>query len=80
MYQVAGGTVDAAVELAAKLRAGSYEAVVGIGGGRTIDATKYAATLSGIPMVSVATNLSHDGICSPVASLVHEAARARSAW
>ncbi|TDC68802.1 iron-containing alcohol dehydrogenase [Actinomadura sp. GC306] len=72
VYHVAGGTVDAAVDLAGKLRAGSYEAVVGIGGGRTIDATKYAATLSGIPMVSVATNLSHDGICSPVASLTHD--------
>ncbi|TDD82014.1 iron-containing alcohol dehydrogenase [Actinomadura darangshiensis] len=72
VFQVAGGTVDAAVDLGSKLRAGSYEAVVGIGGGRTIDAAKYAATLSGIPMVSVATNLSHDGICSPVASLVHD--------
>ncbi|RFS86376.1 iron-containing alcohol dehydrogenase [Actinomadura spongiicola] len=72
VFHVEGGTVDAAVDLTAKLRAGSYEAVVGIGGGRTIDATKYAATLSGIPMVSVATNLSHDGICSPVASLVHD--------
>ncbi|WP_344596810.1 iron-containing alcohol dehydrogenase family protein [Actinomadura vinacea] len=72
VFQVEGGTVDAAVNLGAKLRAGSYEAVVGIGGGRTIDATKYAATLAGIPMVSVATNLSHDGICSPVASLTHD--------
>jgi glycerol-1-phosphate dehydrogenase [NAD(P)+] len=72
VFQVAGGTVDAAVTLGSQLRAGSYEAVVGIGGGRTIDATKYAATLAGIPMVSVATNLSHDGICSPVASLTHE--------
>ncbi|MEU5883199.1 iron-containing alcohol dehydrogenase family protein [Spirillospora sp. NPDC047279] len=72
VFHVDGGTVDAAVSLASKLRAGSYEAVVGIGGGRTIDATKYAATLSGIPMVSVATNLSHDGICSPVASLTHD--------
>ncbi|WP_026313384.1 iron-containing alcohol dehydrogenase family protein [Actinomadura flavalba] len=72
VFQVEGGTVDAAVALGSRLRAGSYEAVVGIGGGRTIDATKYAATLSGIPMVSVATNLSHDGICSPVASLTHE--------
>lgn len=72
MFRVEGGTVEVAVELAGRLRAGSYEAVVGIGGGRTIDATKYAATLSGIPMVSVATNLSHDGICSPVASLTHE--------
>jgi glycerol-1-phosphate dehydrogenase [NAD(P)+] len=72
MFRVDGATVDAAVELGGKLRGGSYEAVVGIGGGRTIDATKYAATLAGIPMVSVATNLSHDGICSPVASLQHE--------
>lgn len=72
VFQVAGGTVDAAVQLGSSLRAGSYEAVVGIGGGRTIDATKYAATLAGIPMVSVATNLSHDGICSPVASLEHD--------
>jgi glycerol-1-phosphate dehydrogenase [NAD(P)+] len=72
MFRVEGASVDAAVELGSKLRGGSYEAVVGIGGGRTIDATKYAATLAGIPMVSVATNLSHDGICSPVASLEHE--------
>ncbi|GAA4327496.1 glycerol-1-phosphate dehydrogenase [NAD(P)+] [Actinomadura luteofluorescens] len=72
VFHVEGGTVEAAVSLGSRLRAGSYEAVVGIGGGRTIDATKYAATLSGIPMVSVATNLSHDGICSPVASLVHD--------
>lgn len=71
-FRVDAGTVEAAVALGAKLRGGSYEAVVGIGGGRTIDVTKYAATLAGIPMVSVATNLSHDGICSPVASLQHE--------
>jgi len=72
VFHVAGGTVEAAVELSAKLRSGWYEAVVGIGGGQTIDATKYAATLTGIPMVSVATNLAHDGICSPVASLRHD--------
>lgn len=72
VFRVPGGTVDAAVHLGGQLRGGSYEAVVAIGGGKTIDATKYAATLAGIPMVSVATNLSHDGICSPVASLEHD--------
>jgi glycerol-1-phosphate dehydrogenase [NAD(P)+] len=30
---------------------------------------KYAASLSGLPMVAVATSLAHDGIASPVASL-----------
>lgn len=72
IFRVPGGTVDAAVSLGSDLRAGSYEALVGIGGGKTIDVAKYAATLAGIPMVSVATNLSHDGICSPVASLEHD--------
>jgi glycerol-1-phosphate dehydrogenase [NAD(P)+] len=72
IYRVPGGTVDAAVQLGSQLRGGSFEAVVAIGGGKTIDVTKYAATLAGIPMVSVATNLAHDGICSPVASLEHD--------
>src|SRR5258708_1988926 len=59
------GPAGAAVARGSELRGGSYEAVVAIGGGKAIDVTKYAATLAGIPMVSVATNLSHDGICSP---------------
>jgi glycerol-1-phosphate dehydrogenase [NAD(P)+] len=76
VFQVEGASVDLAVELGSRLRGGSYEAVIGIGGGRTIDATKYAATLAGLPMVSVATNLSHDGICSPTASLEHDQGKA----
>lgn len=72
VFQVDGGSVDVATELGKKLRSGAYEAVAGIGGGKTIDVTKYAATMAGIPMVAVATNLSHDGIASPVSSLEHE--------
>ncbi|MFG1618927.1 iron-containing alcohol dehydrogenase family protein [Nonomuraea wenchangensis] len=72
VFRVSDGTVDAAVSLGADLRKSAFEVVVGVGGGRTIDATKYAASLAGIPMVAVATNLSHDGICSPTASLVYE--------
>jgi glycerol-1-phosphate dehydrogenase [NAD(P)+] len=68
-FTVEGGTVDAARDLAGKLREGSYDALVGIGGGRTLDVAKYAATLTGLPMVAVATNLAHDGIASPVSSL-----------
>jgi glycerol-1-phosphate dehydrogenase [NAD(P)+] len=69
IYTVEGGSVDASRDLADKLRAGFYDALVGIGGGRTLDVAKHAATLLGLPMVAVATNLSHDGIASPVASL-----------
>jgi glycerol-1-phosphate dehydrogenase [NAD(P)+] len=75
VIHVAGGTLDSALELGAQLRHCSVDAVVGIGGGRTIDTTKYAATRYGIPMVSVATSLANDGIASPVATLDHEGAR-----
>jgi len=72
IHPVEGGTLEAALGLAATLRKGSYDAVVGIGGGRTLDVAKYAASLIGLPMVAVATNLAHDGIASPVASLEHQ--------
>jgi glycerol-1-phosphate dehydrogenase [NAD(P)+] len=72
IYPVEGGTLEAAVELAGSLRTGSFDAVVGIGGGRTLDVAKYAASLIGLPMVAVATNLAHDGIASPVASLEYD--------
>jgi glycerol-1-phosphate dehydrogenase [NAD(P)+] len=66
---------DSRLKTANKLRAAlgkrGYDAVVGIGGGRTLDVTKYAATRAALPMVAVATNLAHDGLCSPVASLEH---------
>jgi glycerol-1-phosphate dehydrogenase [NAD(P)+] len=72
IYPVEGGTLQAALRLAEALRASSYDAVVGIGGGRTLDVAKYAASLLGLPMVAMATNLAHDGIASPVASLDHD--------
>jgi len=69
---VTGASLDAAGELQAKLQSRSYDALVGIGGGRTLDVAKYAATRLALPMVAVPTNLSHDGIASPVSSLAHE--------
>jgi glycerol-1-phosphate dehydrogenase [NAD(P)+] len=72
VFPVEGGSVRAALELVEGLREGYYDAVVGIGGGRTLDVAKYAASITGLPMVSVATNLAHDGIASPVASLEHD--------
>jgi glycerol-1-phosphate dehydrogenase [NAD(P)+] len=78
IWDVAGGSVQAGADLAARLRAGFYDAVVGIGGGRTIDVAKYAASLSGLPLVAVATSLAHDGIASPVASLEDDLGRKSS--
>ncbi|MBT3155583.1 iron-containing alcohol dehydrogenase family protein [Streptomyces sp. CHD11] len=74
-FEVGGGTIDAAVRLADKMKSGRYDAVVGLGGGKVIDCAKYSAARIGLPMVAVATNLSHDGICSPVSILDNDAGR-----
>jgi glycerol-1-phosphate dehydrogenase [NAD(P)+] len=75
IFRITDGSLESAVSLGKRLRAGAYEAVAGIGGGKTIDVTKFAAHMAGIPMVAVATNLAHDGIASPVSSLEHESGK-----
>ncbi|WP_405824457.1 iron-containing alcohol dehydrogenase family protein [Streptomyces sp. NBC_01390] len=74
-YEVAGGTIDDAIRLADAIKSGHYDAVVGLGGGRIIDCAKFAAARVGLPLVAVATNLAHDGLCSPVATLDNDAGR-----
>jgi glycerol-1-phosphate dehydrogenase [NAD(P)+] len=74
-YEVGGGTIDDAVRLASDIKAGRYDAVVGLGGGKIIDCAKFAAARVGLPLVAVATNLAHDGLCSPVATLDNDAGR-----
>ncbi|GJF30678.1 dehydrogenase [Kitasatospora sp. NE20-6] len=74
-YEVADGTLDSAVRLADQMRGGHFDALVGLGGGKIIDAAKYAAARVGLPVVAVATNLAHDGICSPVSILDNDAGR-----
>ncbi|HEX5566174.1 MAG TPA: iron-containing alcohol dehydrogenase family protein [Streptomyces sp.] len=74
-YEVGGGTLDDAIKLADGMKSGHYDAVVGMGGGKIIDCAKFAAARIGLPLVAVATNLSHDGLCSPVATLDNDAGR-----
>jgi glycerol-1-phosphate dehydrogenase [NAD(P)+] len=74
-FTVADGTLDAAVRLADQLKGGHYDALVGLGGGKIIDVAKYAAARVGLPVVAVATNLAHDGLCSPVSTLDNDAGR-----
>ncbi len=69
VFTVMDATLTSAADLQRALGQGSFDAVVGVGGGKTLDVAKYAATLAALPMVAVATNLAHDGLCSPVATL-----------
>ena len=74
-FTVSRASLDAAVDLADRVRADKapYDTLVAIGGGKVIDAAKYAAARLGMPLVAVATNLAHDGVCSPVATLENDA-------
>ncbi|MGY0020026.1 iron-containing alcohol dehydrogenase family protein [Streptomyces sp. cg35] len=75
-FEVGGGTLDDAIKLADDIKkTGRFDAVVGLGGGKIIDCAKFAAARVGLPLVAVATNLSHDGLCSPVATLDNDAGR-----
>lgn len=75
VFTATDGTLDVAAEIEVGLRKRSYDAVVGIGGGKTLDVAKYVASRLGLPMVAVATSLAHDGISSPVSSLDHGGGR-----
>ena len=72
---VAGADQSWAVETGARAQRGGADAIVAIGGGRCLDVAKLAAGRAGLTVVTVPTQLSHAGICSPVAVVPNEAGR-----
>lgn len=54
------------VERIAAIAARDHDALIAVGGGRPIDVAKAAALVSGLPVVIVPTQLSADGIASPI--------------
>jgi glycerol-1-phosphate dehydrogenase [NAD(P)+] len=74
-YISPGNSLADAKALAETLKPKKYDAIVGVGGGRVIDVCKYSASVLEIPMVSVATNLAHDGLASPVSILENNGSR-----
>ena len=67
--EVKAPTVDEADEVAEEAIRDHVDAVIGLGGGKSIDVAKYAAAKAGKPFASIPTVASHDGITSPFASL-----------
>lgn len=51
------------------------DALIGIGGGKALDYSKYCAHVLALPFVSVPTSTSNDGFCSPNSSLLLEGRR-----
>ncbi|MGH2695335.1 MAG: iron-containing alcohol dehydrogenase [Actinomycetota bacterium] len=67
-----------AAELGSEVHRMRADAIVAAGGGLTLDVGKLAAARAGVTIIAVPTQLSHDGICSPVAVVPDERGRAQS--
>ncbi|MGH2701499.1 MAG: iron-containing alcohol dehydrogenase [Actinomycetota bacterium] len=61
-----------AADLGSTVKRSGASCVVAVGGGRVLDLAKLAAARAGMTVVAVPTQLSHDGICSPVAVVPDE--------
>lgn len=70
LHMEVGGGLESALALAQVIVTNRATLVLGVGGGRVLDVAKYAACHTGVTMVAVPTSLAHDGIYSPVASLL----------
>lgn len=73
-----GADQEWAGELGSRARRAGAGAIVAIGGGRCLDVGKLAAARAGLAIVTVPTQLSHDGICSPVAVVPNDDGRPES--
>lgn len=67
-----------ASELGIRARRLGFDIVVAAGGGRTLDLAKLTAARAGLTLVAAPTQLSHDGICSPVAVVRVDGGRTES--
>ena len=75
---LSGADQDWAAQLGEAARAADADAIVAIGGGRRLDVAKLAAARAGLVNIAVPTQLSHDGICSPVAVVPNAEGRPES--
>jgi glycerol-1-phosphate dehydrogenase [NAD(P)+] len=64
--------------LGSRAKESGADAIVAVGGGRCLDIGKLAAARAGLTMIAVPTQLSHDGLCSPVAVVPNEEGVAES--
>jgi glycerol-1-phosphate dehydrogenase [NAD(P)+] len=75
---VEANTEREVTRLAAEPALAAADAVVAVGGGKTIDVAKSACALAELPLLVVPTQLTADGIASPVSVLRDDAGRLRS--
>lgn len=75
---IESNTAEAVTAVTSRIRTDHPDFVVGVGGGRVVDVAKLAAVEAETDFVSVPTQASSDGICSPVAVIVSDDGRPHS--
>lgn len=66
---VDNNSITYSMSLAERIIAEDIDCIVGVGGGKVLDVSKYAAFISKKPFLSIPTNIANDGIASPIAVL-----------
>jgi glycerol-1-phosphate dehydrogenase [NAD(P)+] len=74
----AGADQAWAAEIGSRAHRSGAGVIVAVGGGRCLDVGKLAAARAGLKLIAAPTQLSHDGICSPIAVVPNESGRAES--
>ncbi len=69
---------DWAMDTGSAAKRAGADSIVAIGGGRVLDLGKLVAARAGLKVIVVPTQLSHDGICSPVAVVLDDDGRSQS--
>ncbi len=69
VIRIADSSIDTAERVRSSLQDARVSAVIGFGGGKSIDIAKYSSWKLGVPFISTPTSPSHDGIASPFTSL-----------
>lgn len=67
-----------AMSVAERVIATDVSCIVAMGGGKVLDVCKYASFISKIPLLSIATTVSNDGIASPIAVLKRQDQKPKS--
>jgi glycerol-1-phosphate dehydrogenase [NAD(P)+] len=69
--EIVSDNTRAEVERIAAIATREHDALIAVGGGRPIDVAKSAALLADLPVVIVPTQLSADGIASPISVIIN---------
>ncbi len=65
--KVFDNSIQEVARIGKEIKKDNPDFVIGIGGGKVLDVTKFASAKTGKNFISIPTTLSHDGIASPIA-------------